>query len=123
MRAAVASGGRPFVNDPRGGTSFPVTTIATMITTNGNASFNPCWGNQDGRSDWYRVISDWEMPMRTPVAAVMPNDENRPMSAAASAGMISSVNVVAFRDVIGAIRIPATAASMHAMNQFVAPMA
>ena len=55
--------------------------------------------------------------MRSAAATVTPNDVNRPMRPAASAGMMSRVNPVGVRSVSGATRIPPMAARSVASTQ------
>src|ERR1700756_1906185 len=75
----IANGGRRSPRAPRGGTSRPVTTIATITNTNGTAANTPC-------TSQYRVSSDWTTPIARPTIAVTVNELKRPIIAAAIAG-------------------------------------
>ena len=69
-------------------------------------------------SGWNREISLWTMPMPSAASTVMPNDEKRPTSAAASAGSTVSDRTTAFSPTMGASRIAASADNPPAIAKF-----
>jgi hypothetical protein len=64
----------------------------------------------------YRFTSDSAIPSATPPASVSGNDVKPPISAAASAGITSSVSVVTCSCVIGAMSRPASPARAAPRN-------
>ena len=74
------------------------------------------------QSAWRLRISLWSMPSASPTAAASATESNRPGSAAASAGTISRLLVVASRRMIGAARISAPPARTVASAQLTMPI-
>ena len=69
-------------------------------------------------SGWNSEISLCRIPIPSAVATVIANDENRPTSAAASAGRIAIERMAPFSVRVGANRIAASAARNPAMRWF-----
>ena len=69
-------------------------------------------------SGWNSEISLCTMPMPSAASTVIPNDEKRPTSAAASAGSTASDRTAAFSPTIGARRIAASADNPPAIAKF-----
>ena len=98
VSAAVTSGraGRPIDGlrqcpiTPRPRSRCALSVITTRMITNGTPSPSPCCGSQVNTvCRW--TISDWITPSARPAAAVAPNEENRPISAAPRAGTTNRV--------------------------------
>ena len=68
------------------------------------------------RSGWNSESSLCRIPIPSATATVIANDENRPTSAAASAGRMATERIAPFRVRIGASRIAASAARNPAMR-------
>ena len=67
-------------------------------------------------SGWNSATSLCRIPIASAAATVIANDENRPTSAAASAGRMATERIAPFRVRIGAKRIAASAARNPAMR-------
>ncbi len=68
-------------------------------------------------SGWNSRISLWTTPIASAAATVIPNDENRPTRAAASAGSTATDSTAALRVTIGARRMAARADSPPAIGE------
>ena len=73
-------------------------------------------------SGWNSEISLCTMPISSAAPTVIPNDENRPTRAAASAGSTATDRTAAFSVTIGARRIAARADSPPAMAKLASSM-
>ena len=98
VSTAVATGraGRPMdglrqsPSTPRDRSRCALSVMTIRMSTNGTPSPRPCWGSQVN-TVCSLTISDWITPSSRPAAAVTPNEENRPISAAPRAGTTNSV--------------------------------
>ena len=112
---------------PRCRRDRPVAIMNTRMMASGTACASPVSDgvlipNALAMSGWNSEISLCTMPMPSAASTVIPNDEKRPTSAAASAGRTASDRTTAFSPTMGARKIAASADNPPAIAKFAISM-
>ena len=123
----VPGSGRRATVSPRWRRERPVTIMYPRMIAKGTAWTSPVSDaaltpSHSAMSGWNSEISLWTMPIANAAATVIPNDENRPTRAAASAGRTATDSTAALRVTIGARRMAASADSPPAIAKFASSM-